>query len=178
MSCGTKTGPGDEEIVLCSNCMGLYTQQKHAERTRRPDAIGKGLAGGFIGGTLLASSGCGQSFDFAFGTLVCGQAGAVCESCKRGMSGQARVVPCSPEELPQFLAAEQAQGQAKHFTGQNSVQRDKTPAEVRLVVLAGQRKTLIAYLLDKVADADWHGTCDAANDLRELDCEARTLEGK
>ncbi len=75
-----------------------------------------------------------------------------------------------PEELPQSMAAEQTQGQGK--------QRDKTPAEVRLVVLARQRLTLIAYLHDKTSDEDWHGVCDAANDLRELDCEARTLEDR
>lgn len=30
---------------------------------------------------------------------------------------------------------------------------------------------LISYLLDKVAENDWHGVSDAANDLRELEVE-------
>ena len=38
-----------------------------------------------------------------------------------------------------------------------------------------RRKLLIEYLLDKVAVNDWHGTADAAMDLRELDAYWRGL---
>lgn len=31
------------------------------------------------------------------------------------------------------------------------------------------RRTMIAYLLLKVEQEDWHGVSDAANDLREMD---------
>ncbi len=88
--------------------------------------------------------------------------------------GRWREVPCSPEELPQFLAAEKrdAAAAAKRQADQGR------GVSGRLEVLARQRLTLRAYLLDKESDEDWHGCSDAANDLRELDCEARTLEGK
>lgn len=36
-----------------------------------------------------------------------------------------------------------------------------------------RRATLIAYLLMKVEEEDWHGASDAANDLRELDVVIR-----
>jgi len=42
-------------------------------------------------------------------------------------------------------------------------------------LLARMRQTLVAYLHDKVADEDWHGVSDAANDLREVDAELRGL---
>ena len=42
-----------------------------------------------------------------------------------------------------------------------------------------RRQTLITYLRLKVEMEDWHGTADAANDLRELDAEERGLrEGR
>ena len=36
-----------------------------------------------------------------------------------------------------------------------------------------KRKILIDYLKLEVEQEDWHGVCDAANDLRELDAEQR-----
>lgn len=33
------------------------------------------------------------------------------------------------------------------------------------------RSTLIAYLLTKVKESDWHGVSDAANDLRVLEAK-------
>ena len=33
------------------------------------------------------------------------------------------------------------------------------------------REILIAYLLMKVRQEDWHGVSDAANDLREMDAK-------
>lgn len=38
-----------------------------------------------------------------------------------------------------------------------------------------QRALYIAYLTMKVAEADWHGVSDAANDLRELEAEYKIL---
>jgi hypothetical protein len=34
-------------------------------------------------------------------------------------------------------------------------------------------RTLVSYLLAKVAIADWHGVSDAANDLRVLEAEQK-----
>jgi hypothetical protein len=36
--------------------------------------------------------------------------------------------------------------------------------------------TLIAYLLDKAQQRDWHGVSDAANDLRVLEAEHPELK--
>ncbi len=38
-----------------------------------------------------------------------------------------------------------------------------------LKTYAEKRATLIAYLLVKVQESDWHGVSDAANDLRVLE---------
>jgi len=35
-----------------------------------------------------------------------------------------------------------------------------------------RKRVLIAYLLMKVSEEDWHGVCDAANDLREVEIYA------
>ncbi len=48
----------------------------------------------------------------------------------------------------------------------------------RVAYLRASRIRLIAYMQDKATDEDWHGVSDAANDLRELDCELRTLGDK
>jgi len=42
--------------------------------------------------------------------------------------------------------------------------------------LALQGQVLIDYLKVMVARHDWHGVSDAANDLRELEAEMRSLE--
>ena len=34
-----------------------------------------------------------------------------------------------------------------------------------------QRKVLISYMQGRMDDADWHGVCDAANDLRVLEAK-------
>lgn len=39
-----------------------------------------------------------------------------------------------------------------------------------------RRVNYITYMRDRIEDEDWHGVSDAANDLRELDCEIRCLE--
>jgi hypothetical protein len=44
--------------------------------------------------------------------------------------------------------------------------------------LALQGQVLIDYLKVMVARHDWHGVSDAANDLRELEAEMRSLEWK
>ena len=44
--------------------------------------------------------------------------------------------------------------------------------------LALQGQVLIEYLKVMVARHDWHGVSDAANDLRELEAEMRSLEWK
>lgn len=36
-----------------------------------------------------------------------------------------------------------------------------------------RHRTLMAYLLDKAQERDWHGVSDAANDLRCLEVEMR-----
>lgn len=41
-----------------------------------------------------------------------------------------------------------------------------------------KREKLVAYLLLKVEEADWHGVSDAANDLRELEIWNKALEGQ
>jgi len=37
---------------------------------------------------------------------------------------------------------------------------------------------VIAYLEAKFRDEDWHGVCDAATDLREIDAELRGIRGR
>jgi hypothetical protein len=39
-----------------------------------------------------------------------------------------------------------------------------------------QRQTLIDYLQLMVSRADWHGVSDAANDLRVLEAENRSID--
>lgn len=46
----------------------------------------------------------------------------------------------------------------------------------RIEQLTSQKTVLKTYLLDKFNNEDWHGVCDAANDLRELEAELYTLE--
>jgi hypothetical protein len=38
-----------------------------------------------------------------------------------------------------------------------------------------QRTILLAYARAKLDDEDFHGVCDACNDLREIDAELRGL---
>lgn len=47
--------------------------------------------------------------------------------------------------------------------------------ERRLRSLASSRKTHLEYLSMKMGAEDWHGVADAANDLREIDAEARAI---
>lgn len=42
--------------------------------------------------------------------------------------------------------------------------------------LARRRRMLIAYLLEKADEGDWHGVADAANDLRCVEAEMRVRE--
>lgn len=51
-------------------------------------------------------------------------------------------------------------------------------AESPLGALRRRRGTYIQYMRDRIEDEDWHGVSDAANDLRELDCEIRCAEAK
>ena len=44
--------------------------------------------------------------------------------------------------------------------------------------LALQGQILIEYMKVMMARHDWHGVSDAANDLRELEAEMRSLEWK
>lgn len=44
--------------------------------------------------------------------------------------------------------------------------------------LLSLREMLITYLTVKATVEDWHGVCDAANDLREVDAELRGLRAK
>jgi len=45
----------------------------------------------------------------------------------------------------------------------------------RCTALGQQRTILRAYAQAKLDDEDWHGVCDACNDLREIDAELRGL---
>ena len=45
----------------------------------------------------------------------------------------------------------------------------------RLKMLAESRVLHVKYLDMKIAEEDWHGVSDAANDLREIDAEARVI---
>jgi len=42
--------------------------------------------------------------------------------------------------------------------------------------LAAQAQILIEYMKVMMARHDWHGVSDAANDLRELEAEMRSLD--
>lgn len=54
----------------------------------------------------------------------------------------------------------------------------RTPRpETHLAACHRRRANYITYMRDRIEDEDWHGVSDAANDLRELDAEIRTLEG-
>lgn len=50
------------------------------------------------------------------------------------------------------------------------------PNEDWRVELEGRHDALTAYLHAKVREADWHGVCDAANDLRCLETEMRVRD--
>ena len=45
----------------------------------------------------------------------------------------------------------------------------------RLKMLAESRVLHVRYLALKTSEEDWHGVSDAANDLREIDAEARVI---
>jgi len=47
--------------------------------------------------------------------------------------------------------------------------------DMRSMQLEAERVEIIRYLRVKVDVQDWHGVCDAANDLREIDAELRGL---
>lgn len=51
---------------------------------------------------------------------------------------------------------------------------DKVTA--RLTDLQTKKTRLIEYLDDKKTEADWHGCCDAANDIRDIEAETLGLE--
>lgn len=55
-------------------------------------------------------------------------------------------------------------------------EKDATPPAERLVKLAEWRRILKTYCQFQLDSEDWHGTSDAANDLRELDVEIRMTE--
>jgi len=56
---------------------------------------------------------------------------------------------------------------------ENKVLRDKIVG--RLTGLEEKRGRLISYMTDKKDNQDWHGCCDAANDLRDIDSETLGL---
>jgi len=47
--------------------------------------------------------------------------------------------------------------------------------EDRRLQLQHERSEIMRYLRVKADVEDWHGVCDAANDLREIDAELRGL---
>lgn len=53
--------------------------------------------------------------------------------------------------------------------------KTKRAIEERIAQMKAKRARLVAYLIDKVSDEDWHGVADAANDLRELDATLYAL---
>jgi len=48
----------------------------------------------------------------------------------------------------------------------------------RIAHLENLRLVVLAYLEAKLRDQDWHGVCDAATDLREIDAELRGIRGR
>lgn len=50
-----------------------------------------------------------------------------------------------------------------------------TADDEQLAKLRERRRVYIEYARHRIDDEDWHGVSDAANDLRELDCEIRML---
>lgn len=50
------------------------------------------------------------------------------------------------------------------------------PQAERRIYLHTLRETMILYLRAKVQDEEWHGVCDAAMDLRDIDAELKGLE--
>lgn len=61
----------------------------------------------------------------------------------------------------------------------HSVTRLRTSDEMdRIQHLEQLRQMVIAYLEAKFRDEDWHGVCDAATDLREIDAELRGIRGR
>jgi len=42
--------------------------------------------------------------------------------------------------------------------------------------LLKEREALLAYLLAKFDNEDWHGVQDAASDLRDIDCQLQILD--
>jgi hypothetical protein len=48
-------------------------------------------------------------------------------------------------------------------------------AHKSIELLENQIKRMIDYLLLKVNENDWHGVCDAANDLRVLEAELKVI---
>lgn len=50
-----------------------------------------------------------------------------------------------------------------------------TYAALRLMRLGSQHAAMVNYLKVMLDRSDWHGVSDAANDLREIECEMRTL---
>jgi len=49
------------------------------------------------------------------------------------------------------------------------------PRDTRRLQLHAERAEILRYLRVKADVEDWHGVCDAANDLREIDAELRGL---
>lgn len=45
----------------------------------------------------------------------------------------------------------------------------------RIEQLLDNRGTMIIYMYLKAEEEDWHGVCDSANDLRDIDTEIETL---
>lgn len=43
------------------------------------------------------------------------------------------------------------------------------------MTLSEQKKLMIEYMKLKMAEEDWHGVCDAANDLRELEVAIKLI---
>lgn len=44
------------------------------------------------------------------------------------------------------------------------------------MTITERKNSLVQYMQVKIAEEDWHGVSDAANDLRELEVEERLLE--
>lgn len=48
--------------------------------------------------------------------------------------------------------------------------------ENKICALLRMKKTMIEYARMKLEENDWHGLCDSANDLRDIESEIKAYE--
>lgn len=53
---------------------------------------------------------------------------------------------------------------------------ERRSVEVAIGILKGDREIMIMYLKMKTLEEDWHGVCDAANDIRVIEAKLEALK--